>query len=89
MRLALTRPPWVQDDNPAAWVTVQEAAAFYNRSVQQIRAWCRNGTFSEAHVPLHWDGHMWYIRLPRAVECGSKPGKFGKVRNPPPISELP
>lgn len=83
MRLALTRPPWVRDPNPAAWVTASEAARFFNRSVQRIRTWCRDGTFVEAHIALHWDGNMWYIRLPDAVDPGPRPGKKGKIRNSP------
>lgn len=43
------------------WRSLHYASKFFGRSYKTIKLWCRDGTFSEAGVPIYRDksGRVW------------------------------
>ncbi len=74
-------PPWLDDPEPDAWVSIRVAAVFFDRTSRRIRQWCTEGTFAEAHIPTYFDGRYWYVRL-------SDARKVGQLRKRPGVHQL-
>lgn len=46
------------------WLSTAEVAAEYNRSEQQVRTWCRDGTLREFGFNVFRVGTSWWIHNP-------------------------
>jgi len=58
MAFAANKPPWSDDPNPKAWVTLVEAAKAFRKDRETIRKLAVSGT-----LPSYFDGSCWYVRL--------------------------
>jgi hypothetical protein len=57
-------PPWLDDPDPRAWVSLSKAATlFFRKTPGRLRQMAKDGTLDAAGVK-HWsDGRRWWIRL--------------------------
>lgn len=46
------------------WLTTAEVAAEYNRTEQQVRNWCRDGTLRDFGFLIMRVGSSWWIHNP-------------------------
>jgi hypothetical protein len=47
------------------WRSINYAATFYGKSIQQITRWCKDGTLADAKVPVYQDkSKRWWIYIP-------------------------
>lgn len=47
------------------WLSTAEIAAEYNRTDQQVRSWCRDGTLVAFGFRVYRVGRSWWINDPR------------------------
>ena len=52
------RPPWLDDEEPDAWVCLREAEKRFRKSRSTMRVLAESRA-----LPSYFDGYRWWVRL--------------------------
>jgi hypothetical protein len=63
-------PPTIELRNQ--WLTSTEIATEYNRTEQQVRSWCRDGTLVAFGFRVCRIGNAWWINNPNPSDAVSR-----------------